>query len=244
MKLSASVQPSTLNKTEQNLTTLISEMKAARNRGVDLLLFGEAYLTGFEGMTFDYDSDIRKALAFDSVEIARIRNAARELDLAVGFGFHENDRGGIYSSYLVVGRHGEILCHYQRRSPGWKESYANADYREGRVFKTFQFDGKTFGVMVCGDFWEDRLLNDIAALDPEVDLFLWPVHTDYAVEDWNTEVEDDYREQTRILQKPVFYYNNYIEEKGRAKGGAYLWQMGKTLAQLPTGAPGYLDFTF
>ncbi len=243
MRLLATVQPSTLDNTAKNLESLLHEMQVAKDRGADLLLFGEAYLTGFDLMTFDYGSDIRKALALDSVEIATIRNKAKELGLAVGFGFHENDRGGIYSSYLVVDRDGGILCHYQRRSPGWKEPHANADYREGREFKTFDFDGKRIGVIVCGDFWDDDLLTDIAALDPEVEMFLWPVHTDYAQENWEQEEAAAYAKRTQILAKPVFYYNNYIEEEGRAKGGAYVWQMGKTLAELPTGTTGYLEFT-
>jgi predicted amidohydrolase len=210
----------------------------ARDAGADLVLFGEASLHGFEAMTFDYATDIVIASGVHAPEIAAIRQHARRVGIAIGFGFFENLKGGIFSSYMVVDRHGDIADLYRRVSPGWRIPDACADYREGTSFHTFSLEGKTWAVMVCGDFWEDTLLTPLIALDPEVDGFFWPVHCDVDVDDWKAHEADAYRQRSAIMAKPVLFVNNYIDVPGRAKGGAYVWHRGQTVASHPMGTPG------
>ena len=232
--------PSSLDDVHNNMAVMESAFPQAKESQADLLIFGEAFLQGFEAMTFDYKNDVQKAIFLKGVEITTIRTWAKKHDLAIGFGFFENQAGGIYSSYLVIDREGDVQGHYRRVSKGWKQSHACADYREGNQFTTFTLDGRSFTILLCGDFWEDDLLLPIIDRDEMTDYYLWPVHCDYPTEEWNRVSLEVYRQRTEILAKPVIFVNNFIEEEGRAKGGAYLWRQGKELTGLAYGEPGML----
>lgn len=210
----------------------------AASRGAELILFPEAFLQGFEGLTFAYQKDIEIAVSAQGAEIAEIRKICRAHEIAVGFGYFEAEGGVIYSAYHVLDRTGETLCNYRRRSKGWKELHAGADYREGTRFVRFALRNKTFGIVLCGDFWTDELLDDIAAID--CDCMLWPVYIDFPVTDWLEEERAEYLRQTSILGMPVAFVNAYVENPDRANGGAFLALHGKPLAELPMGGPNLL----
>jgi len=74
--------PSSLDDTEHNLRVMEEAIAAAREKGVQFLVFGEAFLTGFEGLSFNYWADSMKALALDGPEISRIRGWAKEHSMA------------------------------------------------------------------------------------------------------------------------------------------------------------------
>ena len=244
---------------EGNFCRMEEQAKVAAAQGADLALFGEAYLQGFGGMSFDYKTDIPNAYAQNNEEIAQVRNLAKHLGIALGFGFFENHQGGVYSAYLILDKDGETVDLFRRVSVGWKEEkgFLNPDYREGLGFHSFKFQGKRFATMICGDFWENHLISQIIELDDEVDAFFWPVHCDYDPQFWEAGEREEYRERGEILAKPVLFINNYrdpeTEEKAPeskeaaempsyAQGGAYVWQQGKTLAALEMKRKGILLF--
>lgn len=238
-----------------NQRQMLATMEQAAREGADLLLFGEASLPGFDALSFDYAKDIRKVLSLHSPEIAVMQEAACHHAVAVAFGFFENHLGGIYSSYLILDQQGRVADLYRRVSPGWKEARACADYREGLSFHSFslsdrKLSGRKFATLICGDLWEDKLLSAICALDAEVDAFFWPVHVDIAVKDWEENNTDysaadniscsAYAHQSSLLAKPVLFINNYLSDPGRAKGGLYHWEKGRTVAHKPMGRPDFL----
>lgn len=209
-------------------------------KGTDLVVFPEAYFQGFQALTFDYKKDLSVVVAQKGVEIGEIHKICRQFRIAMGLGYYEIERGVIFSSYIVIDREGRTLVNYRRRSKGWKESFACADYREGDAFCTFRLDGKTFGIVVCGDLWEEELLPEIIAVD--CDCMLWPVYTDYSQEVWDAEYPE-YLKQTAILGMPVALVNAFVaKDEERAKGGAFVAHLGKELQVLPLGAPGILRF--
>ncbi len=215
-------------------------VQQAKAKGADLAIFGEAFLHGFDGLQFNYKNDIKIASSSGSEELAEISCLARTNKIAIGFGYYENDKGGIYSSYLVFDENGNRRCNYRRVSEGWRIRETCADYREGKEFVSFKLKNKKLGILVCGDFWEDHLLPQIITLDETVDAFIWPVHCDYEPQHWETGEKQTYAERSQILAKPVLFCNNFCEEKNRAKGGAYCWHQGKTIAELPPGTQGIL----
>lgn len=241
-----------LDDTGTNLEVIISTIKKAQDQKIDLVLFSEAALNGFEGLTFDYQEDLDRTLGLRGPEIAAIQKACRDTGVGAGFGFYQNEGGGFYDSYLIIDGEGELVDLYKRVSPTWKTPEANADYREGQGFKVFEFAGKKFATIICGDLWTDELISDIVDLDPQVDAFFWPVHCDFSLEDWyaeNFDYQDEknlskyaYAHQSSILVKPVLFINTYVEDEGHAKGGLYVWEMGKTIAEHPMGEPGYLIY--
>ncbi len=212
----------------------------AKQQGSDLTVFGEAFLSGFEALDFSYLHDAARALFVRGKEIAQIRSWAAENRMAIGFGFYENDGGYLFSSYLVIDKLGDIKGHYRRVSKGWRKKNTPVEYREGDEFITFRLDQTRITLLVCGDLWEDDLLMPIIDRDVETDLFLWPVHCDYPVSQWHETEGEAYRQRSQILSKPVLFVNNYVDPADRAKGGAYLWHLGRELDALPYGLPGLL----
>lgn len=234
MKIALLAAESEDNKIRDNLRRLKEWGVKAKEADAHLALFGEAYLQGFEGLNFNYDQDIHRCLSLGSPEIAELCQFAKKNELGLGFGYYENYRGAIYSSYMVIHDSGRILCNYRRVSKGWKTSSACADYREGKSFSSFSFHDKRFVPMICGDFWEDDLLGDLVAFDDHVDAYLWPVHCDYDPRDWK-EAKLEYEARTAIFSHSVLYINSYCKGEGRAKGGLYHWKQGKTLAEKKMG---------
>ena len=233
------------NDLQANLDTMEKFLAAGKAENSDLVLFGEAFLQGFGAITFDYEHDIKNvALGVHSPEIASVRQLAGKYGLGVGFGFYETDHSGIFATYLIVDARGGTAVKYQRVSPGAWIAEANAEYRMGREFHAFEFAGKRLAVIVCGDFWEDYLLDPIVELDSQVDAFLWPVHCDYTIEKWAGGEREEYRKRSQILAKPVFFVNNLRLAADGAKGGAYVWQQGRELAALEAGREGFLSYEF
>ncbi|HZK41612.1 MAG TPA: carbon-nitrogen hydrolase family protein, partial [Clostridia bacterium] len=107
-------RPSSLDDLAGNLALMKEAIIEVSQRGCDLLVFGEAYLQGFEGFSFSYREDIHKALFVRSPDITLIRHWAREHKVGVAFGFLENEAGALYSSYLVIDKAGELAGHYRR----------------------------------------------------------------------------------------------------------------------------------
>ncbi|MDD4324228.1 MAG: carbon-nitrogen hydrolase family protein [Eubacteriales bacterium] len=243
MIISLAASMSLDNDLEANLTSMEKMLAKAKADSSELVLFGEAFLQGFDALTFNYDYDINNvALGLHSPEITKIRHLARKYDIGIGFGFFENDHSGIFDSYLIVNAAGETVAKYQRISAGGWIPEANAEYRMGREFPVFTFGGKRFTIMVCGDFWTDDLLCKIVELDPQVDAFLWPVHCDYTSKEWNDSAGEDYRKQSQILAKPIFFVNNVRPDEDGAKGGAFVWQQGRELAAHEPGQEGILTY--
>ncbi|PIE97625.1 MAG: carbon-nitrogen hydrolase family protein [Treponema sp.] len=225
---------------QKNIAVIKSCAEKASAKNADLIMFGEAFLQGFDSLTFDYNRDINVAVFQRGKEISEIRDVVRKNKVAVGFGYLENAKGIIYSSYIILDSEGNTVYNYRRVSVGWRIRNACADYREGTSFGTFTLGGKKFTVVLCGDFWEDHLIPEIIKFDNKTDIFLWPVHCDYNIKEWEEAIKKEYAEHSAILDKPVLFCNNYCIEEGQAKGGAYCWHHGKTLYELPAGKNGML----
>ena len=129
----------------------------------DAVIFGEAFLQGFDSLNFTAGHDMAVAVSREGRVIHELCQLAKEHAIAISFGFLEQDCGAFFSSQLTIDQTGRILDLYRRVSPGWKEPSAGKEYREGSGFHTFDFLGKKAAVGLCGDFWYEETiarLND------------------------------------------------------------------------------------
>lgn len=205
-------------KSTGKLSENIKEMKrlVAKYKDYDLLLFGEGYLQGYGSLSFDYEKDIRKASGLFSEEVMELRRLARENSLALGFGFYENDKGGIYSSYLILGKEGESLFKHQALSGNWQKEGACADYRRGLTLGSFPIENKSFSLLLGDDFFEEDYLLWLCELDDRVDGFLWI----------SAREDPRAKERSQILAKDIFYL---VEDR------AFLLKQGKICKQSGAG---------
>ena len=210
------------------------------NPGCDILCFGESFLQGFEGLTWDYEEDLKRALALDDPVIRRVQALASQYHSGLSFGFIEKEEGMLYSSYLVIDAQGKIRDLFRRVSPGWKEHHADDHYREGKGFHPFSYGGRVLGTAICGDLWDDGLLNGLNQL--KMDALLWPLYVDYTIGEWEESIRDEYVQRVKDLPYPVFMINSFVEDDPhRAKGGCYVFFQNRVIASLPMGETGILE---
>lgn len=226
--------------TERNKKIIIKSMREYAHKA-DLLVFGESFLHGFEALSWDYEED--KAIAIDINDdiIKEIKMAAKENSIAVSFGMIEKADEVLYSSQITIDKTGEVVDVFRRVSDGWKEPIADAHYKEGDGFHTFDFEGKRILVGICGDFWHDELIEKAGAI--EKDIVLWPVYTDFEPRVWNEEEKFEYAKEAAKLKAPVLYVNSVcydFDEPYISKGGACYFCDGKIIKELPSGADAVL----
>lgn len=176
--------------TTQNMETIHRVLQQTTDAG--LCLFGAGFLP--EKIFFQYREDIYKVLSLQSEEIAQIQTWAKETKRGVGFGFYENDKGGIYSSYVVIDAEGNIIAHAKQRSPYWMAPFACADYRTGKCTETFWWQGHEYAIMFSEDYYEIAFIEDLLDFDDTVDGFIC------VVQNKTYEIA----ERTEIFQKESF----------------------------------------
>lgn len=225
---------------EGNEKIIIKSMREYAHKA-DLLVFGESFLHGFEALSWDYEKDKAIAIGLDDDIIKEIKFAAMENSIAVSFGMIEKLDEALYSSQITIGKAGEVIDVFRRVSDGWKEPIADAHYKEGSGFHTFDFEGKKILVGICGDFWHDELIEKAGAI--EKDIVLWPVYTDFEPRVWNEEEKFEYAKQAAKLNAPVLYVDSVcydFDEPYISKGGACHFCDGKIIKEVPSGAEAVL----
>lgn len=212
MKIGLVVAKTQDNQTQKNMRTIIKLIDKYQDH--DLILFSEAFLQGFNSLSWDYEIDKNIAVSVDSPEITQIREAAQNKNSA-GFGFLESYENKIYCSYIIIGKDSQTIDLYRRVSIGWKEySKTDSHYCEGTKFHSFTFNGKKMATALCGDLWDDFNIKRINNL--KASLILWPVHLDYSKEQWELE-RRDYLDQMAKINCPIALVNDISEF---SRGGA------------------------
>ena len=206
----------------------------------DLLCFGESFLHGFRGLTWNYEEDIKRALDRSGPVITYLRELSKKYSCGLSFGFIEKKDGNIYSSNMVIDSEGQIIDIFRRVSPGWKREKTSDKYKEGDGFHSFYYEDKKLSVAICGDLWFDKYLSQME--DQEIDLLLWPIYVDFPVEVWEKEHRDDYAKRVENILAPTLLINSFVEDPKRANGGAYVFHKGKIVKSLPFGKKGVLEF--
>ncbi len=208
--------------------------------GLGLICFGESFLQGFEGLSWEYAEDLPRALSQDDEIINSLRKIASQHRIALSFGYMERAKGSIYCSNLVISQEGKIINNFRRLSPGWKEPTADGNYKEGGGFSIFTYGGKRFATAICGDLWSDENLNAVKQL--QIDCLLWPNYVDYSTEKWESGEKEEYARRVRDMPFSVLMINSYAEQPNRAKGGCFVFWDGLILQELPMGKLGVLVY--
>jgi len=101
-----------------NLTQMAKYISLAREQGAELVCFGEAYLQGFDALTWNFEEDRSTAISCSSGLFQIIAGWTRDSGIDVLFGFLEREGDAIYSACALVSG-GELVLKYRRISKGW-----------------------------------------------------------------------------------------------------------------------------
>lgn len=209
-----------------NLSQMERCMKEAKAGGAELVCFGEAFLQGFNALTWHFEENKSVALPVSSNEFEQIKAWTKRLAVDVLFGYNELDGDAIYSSCALISD-GEILHNYRRISRGWKEYWkTDAHYREGVSVKPFAYKGRQCAVALCGDLWDEP---ERFALGEE--LLFWPVYVCWTKDEWENGGKVEYAQQAGLCCCSTLYVNSLCE--GDAFGGAAHFDGGRIASELP-----------
>lgn len=221
---------------QYNLLQMERYMKEAKAAGAELVCFGEAFLQGFNALSWQYEEDRHIALSASSPEFAKIQTMTRETGVDVLFGYNELCGESIYSSCALISN-GEIVHNYRRISRGWKEyTKTDAHYKEGTEVDVFLYRGKKCAIGLCGDLWEYPQRFALGE-----DLLFWPVYVCWTKDEWENGGKADYVQQANLCCENTLYVNSVCD--GDAFGGAAHFLGGKVQKELPIFNEGLLFVT-
>ncbi|MBR2486062.1 MAG: carbon-nitrogen hydrolase family protein, partial [Clostridia bacterium] len=210
---------------EFNLSQMERFAKDSRRAGADLVCFGEAFLQGFNALSWQFDQDKNVAVATDSKIFSRIISLTKEIGIDILFGYNELDGEDIYSSCALI-ENGEIIHNYRRISIGWKESSkTDGHYKEENSVEVFDYKGKKCTIGLCGDLWDFPERFNLGE-----DVLFWPVYVGWTKEEWENGGKMEYAEQAKMCCPKTLYVNSICKED--AFGGAVFFVDGQIQREL------------
>lgn len=128
----------------RNTETIIDHMKEASEKGADILLIPECFITGY-----DLPIDNHEALADHDDSILRIRNAAKEYCIGVVATAFTQGKTKPQNSAHIISKDGNVLMKYSKVHTC--DFSDEACLESGDEFKVCDFHGVKLGVMICYD---------------------------------------------------------------------------------------------
>ena len=218
-----------LGNVDANLQKHLEFVDRARQQNVDLLIFPELSLTGYNLQDLSHDVATRPSV--DSPIFKPLFEASRDLDLVVGF-VDEDDRHRFYiaSAYLSGGE----LLHIHRKV--YLPTYTLFD--EGRYFAwgddIHAFDTRfgRVGMLICEDFWHASPPY-LTWLDGAEILLLMSASPGRGLDD--AEKLSSVRWVERVTQAYAGLFTNFVVHTNRVgfEDGFIFW--GGSLAYDPNG---------
>lgn len=210
------------------------ELALKRTSGkADVLCFSEAFLQGFDSLCWNYETDKSIAIERSSKALQHLKCLTKQYGIALITGYIEKDQDILYSSCAVISD-GEIICNYRRITRGWKEySITDEHYCEGTEIKPFRLNGKDMCIALCGDLW------DLPERFRTQHILIWPVYTDYTLDEWNCGALDEYAVQAASVSDNVFMINPICRDPVN-HGGSFFFQKGHVTERIPFDEEGIL----
>ena len=223
MRIGLASYPFVNNDVDHNLAQMEAALRLAQGK-VELLCFGEAFLQGFDALSWNYDDDKYIALSADSEPMQYAARMTLNYGVGLLFGYIERQEDWLYSSCAVMDG-GALIHNYRRISRGWKDfRRTDGHYREGTETGVFWCRKRQLAVALCGDLWDvpERFRWGCP--------LIWPVYVDFSLEEWKENEADYARQAQRAAQQTLMV--NSISENPRSHGGAFYFVNGQLRRKL------------
>ncbi len=135
---------------QHNLAVHLDYAAQAREQGVDLLVFPELSLTGYQVQ--DLVPEVALRAEADDAVYAALLDASRDIDLVVSF-VHEDFRNRFYiaDAYLSGGETRHI--HHKLYLPTYAMFDESRYFAQGNSVRAFDTRFGRVGMLICEDFW-------------------------------------------------------------------------------------------
>jgi predicted amidohydrolase len=229
-----------------NLSTILEMANEAANNGAELVLFPEAAVTGLiNNDTPTHDLPLGQTIPGPITDKLSQLSKDKKIYLAIGILERDNDK--LYDSAVLLTPTGEIGLKYRRISPRWYGPNVDLNvYGTGTDITKIDTPLGSFSFMICGDLWDDELVNRIRLLKP--DWILNPIARCFDDESsdqvkWDRDAMPEYMEQVKSIGITTLIVN-YLDcglSDDHSFGGAMVIRGNGTIAaSFPLGKHGIL----
>lgn len=224
----------------ENLNDILNYIKKASQASSDLVIFPEVAITGL-CLTDNPLEDIKLGLSMDSLEIAKLCNAAKNYNINVAIGILEKENVKLYDTAIYIDRDGEIISKYRRITSGWRDSSQDSIYKEGCEIKVINTEFGKGCFLICGDLFEEELVSKVR--EESVEYLFFPfarcLYPETNIKEiWEREIFKEYLEQMKKTNA-ITLAANYLDEY--YFGGAFsVDKEGRLISYFEIGQEGML----
>lgn len=148
-------RPATAN-VKASVGTIIEWMKKAARAGADIALFGELFLSNY-----DLENISTLSEPVDGPSAKAISQAAKQLNIAVIYGYSEVENSVYYDSLMFIDENGVRLANYRKVHvwPGTEDLY----YDNGDAPVVVNWGSVKVGLAICVDVCMSEFISVLAA---------------------------------------------------------------------------------
>jgi len=233
-----------------NLDVMVRMAHASADAGAEVVLFPEAALTGLINDD-DPARDLPLGQPIPGLATEVFAAVARTRNLWIGVGLLERDAAQLYDTAVLLSPAGEIVLKYRRISPGWHGRHADpAVYAPGIDIPAVQTPWGKVAFLLCGDLFDDDLVQQVRALDLDWLLFPFARSFDDGTWDqvrWDRQELHAYAARVQMIGVTTLLTNylcgDDLQDDGSFGGAWAISGAGAVLAQQPLGQEGLLLVT-
>jgi predicted amidohydrolase len=232
---------------DANLAAIVLMAHEAADAAAELVVFPDAALTGLINSD-DASHDLPLGQEVPGPVTDVLAELARDRCIWLAVGLLEREGGRLYDTALLFTPAGEIGLKYRRIQPQWHGRGADASvYCEGEELPKVETLLGTFGFLICGDLFDDELVQRMRDLQPDWLLFPFARCFDdgsYDQERWDREEKHVYMDRVRLAGITALMTNTLADKEldGGSFGGALVVSRdGTEVDSLPLGETGILS---
>lgn len=199
-----------------NLATIRRMAHDAADARAELVIFGEAALTGLINND-DPSHDLPLGQTIPGPATESLSKLARERRIWLAIGLLERADNCLYDSAVLLAPDGEIALKYRRIQPQWHAKDANSDvYCQGNRLPVARIKFGTVLFLICGDLFDDSIAQRSRNVAP--DYVLFPFSRNFGdgsidQERWDREEEPEYAARASLLGATVLMVNTLEDAK-------------------------------
>ena len=231
---------------DDNLAQILLMIDQAAHAGCDLVLFAETAPTGLINSD-DPEHDLPLGCEIPGPATDQVALRCRERGIWTAIGLLEREGQTLYDTAVLLSSSGEIRLKYRRIQPQWHGRKADpCIYREGTSLDGVQTPLGSFAFAICGDLFDDGIVERIRAAAPDWLLFPFARCFSEGAWDqgrWDREEMPHYVARVRPVGATTLMTNYlaHTEFLGGAFGGAHVVAPdGEVMHSLPLGRAGLL----
>jgi predicted amidohydrolase len=145
MKIALYQGAGTPTEIDENLKVIQRKAVSAADRGADLIIYPELFLSGYNiGRTVQDLAEPSDGPAFQNTS-----QFAREANIAILYGYPERDNESVYNSALLIDRKGTAIANYRKTHLYGR--YEKSCFEPGDSLLIAEMEGLNIGILICYD---------------------------------------------------------------------------------------------